>query len=510
VPERASDLGHANGAVHTLRRVHLISPARAALPTLADELLRCGGKRIRHRFPDILLAVAVEIDGIFVELRGQELGQTHGAAPGAAHIGELDVPFLQHLERVQQLLPKEVLPPAVISLRGEHGDGVLRQLVAAERGLAPPDREEDIARHAELLLDRGKRPGMLGGELFALRGEVGDVRLLDVVGRRLHEFSLPARRRAFPARKIEIRQRQIRLDPARRRIEGPARDAQRLRLRPQVLEPFLKARISRSCRGERGCRKPKTHDDSCIRTNSTHVTALSFDIARQRCPSSVAVIRCNDSRRPDVNKRRKSAQDMEPPVLQVPLEIAFHNIESSQWAEQEIRARVADLERIYGRLISCRVRIDQRAKDLSGTIPPVVHIELGIPGRNDLVVSHEPEHLLRKYRHPDLHKAINEAFRIAERQLLDLKEQRDGRTKASDHDTENQSLGQIAEITPEQDFGFLLTKEGGLLYFHRNALLSGDFDQLERGQEVYYNEDMGDTGPIATKVRVKSKSSGTT
>ena len=197
-------------------------------------------------------------------------------------------------------------------------------------------------------------------------------------------------------------------------------------------------------------------------------------------------------------------------MLQVPLEIAFHNIESSQWAEQEIRARVADLERIYGRLISCRVPIDQRAKDLSGTIPPVVHIELGIPGRNDLVVSHEPDHLLRKYRHPDLHKAINEAFRIAERQLLDLKEQRDGRTKASDHDAENQSLGQIAEITPEQDFGFLLTKEGGLLYFHRNALLSGDFDQLERGQDVSYNEDMGDTGPIATKVRVKSKSSGTT
>lgn len=204
----------------------------------------------------------------------------------------------------------------------------------------------------------------------------------------------------------------------------------------------------------------------------------------------------------------KSAQDMEPPVLQVPLEIAFHNIESSQWAEQEIRARVAELERIYDRLVSCRVRIDQRAKDRSGTIPPVVHIELGIPGRGDLVVSHEPEHLLRKYQHPDLHKAINEAFRIAERRLLDLKEQREGRTKASDHDAENQSLGQIAEITPEQDFGFLLTKEGGLLYFHRNSLISGDFDQLERGQDVYYNEDMGDTGPIATKVRVKSKSSG--
>jgi cold shock CspA family protein/ribosome-associated translation inhibitor RaiA len=198
---------------------------------------------------------------------------------------------------------------------------------------------------------------------------------------------------------------------------------------------------------------------------------------------------------------------MEGPMLQVPLEIAFHNIASSQRAEQEIRARVADLERLYPRLVSCRVRIDQRAKDLTGTIPPVVHIELGIPGRSDLVVSHEPEHLLRKYRHPDLHKAITEAFRIAERQLLDLKQRRDGRTKAGDHDAENQSLGQVAEITPEQDFGFLMTKEGGLLYFHRNALLTGDFDDLERGDHVYYNEDIGDTGPIATKVRVKVKNS---
>jgi cold shock CspA family protein/ribosome-associated translation inhibitor RaiA len=190
-------------------------------------------------------------------------------------------------------------------------------------------------------------------------------------------------------------------------------------------------------------------------------------------------------------------------MLQVPLEIAFHNIESSAWAEQEIRARVADLQKLYDRLTSCRVRIDQRAKDRSGTIPPVVHIELGIPGRSDLVVSHEPDHLLRKYRHPDLHKAINEAFRIAARQLVDLKGQRDGRSKDAHHDAGNQSLGQVAEITPEQDFGFLMTKEGGLLYFHRNSLLCGDFDRLERGDEVHYNEDMGDTGPIATKVRVK-------
>jgi cold shock CspA family protein/ribosome-associated translation inhibitor RaiA len=192
-------------------------------------------------------------------------------------------------------------------------------------------------------------------------------------------------------------------------------------------------------------------------------------------------------------------------MLQVPLEIAFHNIESSKRAEQEIRARVAELEKRYERLTSCRVRIDQRAKDLTGAIPPVVHIEMGIPGHGEVVVSHEPDHLLRNYQRPDLHKAINEAFRIAERRLLAIKEQRVDREQAPAHDAESQSLGQIAEINPEQDFGFLLTKEGGLLYFHRNAVLAGDFDRFSRGDPVYYNEDVGNTGPIATKVRVKER-----
>jgi ribosome-associated translation inhibitor RaiA len=127
--------------------------------------------------------------------------------------------------------------------------------------------------------------------------------------------------------------------------------------------------------------------------------------------------------------------------MQVSPEISFHNLENSAWAEEEIRARIADLERLYDRLVTCRVHVDQRADNSNHTIPPVVHIEMGIPGRPDLVVSHEPDHLQRRYQRPDLHQAINEAFRIAERQLLDLKEVRAGRTKDAHHASENMSLG---------------------------------------------------------------------
>lgn len=191
-------------------------------------------------------------------------------------------------------------------------------------------------------------------------------------------------------------------------------------------------------------------------------------------------------------------------MVQVPVEIAFHNIERVPWAEEEIRARIAKLEKIYERLVTCRVRVDQRAQNSSRTIPPVVRIEIGIPGRKDLVVAHEPDYLQQKFQAPDLHNAINEAFRIAEDQLAEYKRQLQGRTKVVHHDGPNQLLGQVADLDPSGDFGFILTAEGGMLYFHRNSVLSGDFEKLRRGIEVHYVEEMGDTGPTASKVRVKN------
>jgi ribosome-associated translation inhibitor RaiA/cold shock CspA family protein len=195
--------------------------------------------------------------------------------------------------------------------------------------------------------------------------------------------------------------------------------------------------------------------------------------------------------------------------MQVPLEIAFHNVEHSDWAEDEIRNHVARLEDIYKRLTSCRVRVDQRANNAQQTIPPVVRIEIGLPGHKDIVVAHEPDHLQRKFQRPDLHNAINEAFRVAERQLSEFKDKLADRSKSAlTHEAANEFLGQVAEMAPDKDHGFLMTKEGGLLYFHRNAVLIGDFDALRRGDAVSYVEEVGDTGPMATKIRVKTAANG--
>lgn len=192
--------------------------------------------------------------------------------------------------------------------------------------------------------------------------------------------------------------------------------------------------------------------------------------------------------------------------MQKPVEITFRNIGSSDAAEAAIRDHVARLERIFGRMTSCRVRVDQRNQNANETMPPVVHIDISVPGHDDIVVAHEADHLQRKYQAPDLRNAINEAFRIAERRLGKHKDKlTDHGVAERGHEAANEFRGQIAEIAPERDFGFVLTKEGGLLYFHRNSLLSGDFDGLEHGDQVSYVEQAGDTGPIASKVRVTEK-----
>ena len=56
------------------------------------------------------------------------------------------------------------------------------------------------------------------------------------------------------------------------------------------------------------------------------------------------------------------------------------------------------------------------------TMPPVVRIEIAIPGQKDIVVAHETAHLQRKFQSPDVRNAVNEAFRIAGQRLAQAKD----------------------------------------------------------------------------------------
>jgi len=63
------------------------------------------------------------------------------------------------------------------------------------------------------------------------------------------------------------------------------------------------------------------------------------------------------------------------------------------------------------------------------------------------------------------HNAINEAFRIAEDQLAEYKRQLDDHGREPFHEVESQALGQVADIDPDGDFGFIVTTPAACCIF---------------------------------------------
>jgi cold shock CspA family protein len=102
----------------------------------------------------------------------------------------------------------------------------------------------------------------------------------------------------------------------------------------------------------------------------------------------------------------------------------------------------------------------------------------------------------RDIHRPGCRLALRNAFKAAERRLLDYKRRQRGEVKPH----EESFAGQISQLYPAEDHGFLLTHEGTQLYFHRNSLVQRDFDALQVGDRVHFVATVGDTGPIASKV----------
>ena len=179
-------------------------------------------------------------------------------------------PSCEHLQREQKLLAELLLAPAEIRLRRERADRAVRQSSPRRSSVSRAQIASTIApgtpKRCSICASVAR---CLFGERAALRGEPVERGLLQVLGGRLHEFRLRGLA-VRPAGDHEIGQRQIRLKAARRRIEGRARDAELLRLRPQRLDEPVERRI--------GKRRGRLNGDAGRQQNSgqrTHDCASS-------------------------------------------------------------------------------------------------------------------------------------------------------------------------------------------------------------------------------------------
>jgi len=184
--------------------------------------------------------------------------------------------------------------------------------------------------------------------------------------------------------------------------------------------------------------------------------------------------------------------------MERPLDIAFHGMDPSPDVEAEIRQRVEKLERRYGNLIGCRVSVEAlHNQHRTGNVHDV-HIVLSLPGR-DLAVSREPHKAKERVARPDLRGTLRDAFSVAERQLESFKDMLREDTSGP---SGSAVMGQVAQLLPGEDHGFILNNLGTQLYFHRDSVTNAAFEDLKVGQPVHYVEEAGDAGPMATKVRI--------
>lgn len=182
--------------------------------------------------------------------------------------------------------------------------------------------------------------------------------------------------------------------------------------------------------------------------------------------------------------------------MQIPSEITFEGMDTSDAVRARIEKEIARLERFHERITSCRVaiRAPSQHKQNGGLFE--VRIFMGIPGGGEVAVQRNP---VQNQAHEDAYVAIRDAFAAARRQLTRKKRKIENNVKQH----ENPPHGRIVRLFGNEGYGFIETADGGEVYFHRNSVADAGFDKLEVGQEVRFTEVLGEKGPQASVVHPK-------
>ena len=163
--------------------------------------------------------------------------------------------------------------------------------------------------------------------------------------------------------------------------------------------------------------------------------------------------------------------------MQVPIEVSFKNMDSSEAIAADIRQRVAKLDHFFEHVTGCHVSVEAPHKHHRKGRHWRVRIVINAPGRQ-LVVSNEPGDA---NAHEQLAVALRDAFNAATRQLQDHARTMRGDVKSHQP---AQVEGSIARVFADQGYGFIDAGPLGEVYFHRHSVVGDRFAELVAGSRV--------------------------
>jgi ribosome-associated translation inhibitor RaiA len=186
--------------------------------------------------------------------------------------------------------------------------------------------------------------------------------------------------------------------------------------------------------------------------------------------------------------------------MERPLQIAFKNMASSEFIEALIRERVERLQRFHNSITGARVVVEvpHRSSE-SGKLPMGIAVEIDVPGHKPIVAKGEQD---RREMKGDQSAIINRVFEAVERQLEQTAAIKNREVK--NHGAASGDTGVVVRIVPEQNYGFVEVKDSPDLYFSRDVVASGAFDDIEVGTVVHVTRaaSEGPMGPQASSIKL--------
>ena len=182
--------------------------------------------------------------------------------------------------------------------------------------------------------------------------------------------------------------------------------------------------------------------------------------------------------------------------MQVPLQITFRNMETSEKIEADIRKRVDKLTSHHPEIISCHIVVEAPAQRHQKGGLFRTRIDISCP-EGKFVINREPPAQHKEAE--DVFLSLRDAFNAVDRQLDEYSCKRKGEVKMH----EEVPRGRISQLFPMEDYGTITTPDEREIYFHRNSVLNMDFDALTIGDKVRFHEENGNNGPQASSVKVE-------
>ncbi len=173
--------------------------------------------------------------------------------------------------------------------------------------------------------------------------------------------------------------------------------------------------------------------------------------------------------------------------------ISFRNIDRSEQLEELIHQQIGRLEKVYPRIVDCEVVIHGPQKRRTTGREVNVKITVRVPGPD----IHVERSVGKGEEQQDITLALHRAFDAARRELRE-RVKKMARVEVKPHPPVLH--GRIDRLFEGEGYGFISADDGRDVYFDRESLTTGSWDQLRVDMKVRFREETGDKGPFATNI----------